>query len=333
MGRIVLVISFVLLTSGTFSQDTFSICAIDPNTGEVGSAGASCIGAPQIPQGCSILSDVIPGVGVIHTQAYYTPSNQSYAHQLMMLGLPPEQIIDSLVLHDSGNNPTIRQYGIAGQYGDTILTAAYTGVNCDDYKNHIIGPYYTIQGNILLGQAILDSMESRFLSTDGPLACRLMAALQGAKVPGADTRCLDDSLSSLSAFLRVALPDDPASNLYLDLNVPSALPGIDPIDSLQSLVDLWGGCLGTAVSSIPFGTPAQPVVINNPDGSLRIILPFATKTASKATVFDRLGREVQKFNFDPGNSFVINYNFKPGFYILLLKSDEVRWKPVKFVTH
>lgn len=33
------------------SNATFSICAIDSVTKEVGSAGASCIGTPQIPQG------------------------------------------------------------------------------------------------------------------------------------------------------------------------------------------------------------------------------------------------------------------------------------------
>jgi len=49
----------VLFTIESFA--TFSICAIDSVTQEVGSAGASCIGAPQLPEGCLILSDVHPG--------------------------------------------------------------------------------------------------------------------------------------------------------------------------------------------------------------------------------------------------------------------------------
>ena len=89
-----------------------------------------------------------------------------------------------------------------------------------DYKNHIVGPNYAIQGNILSGQAILDSMEARFLATPGPLADKLMAALQGANVPGADTRCLANGTSSLSAFLRVAKPNDLPGAFYLDLNGP-----------------------------------------------------------------------------------------------------------------
>ncbi|MEZ5148578.1 MAG: DUF1028 domain-containing protein [Bacteroidales bacterium] len=147
-----------------------------------------------------------------------------------------EDMIDSLVANDVGNNPSIRQYGIVDFYTGSPRTAAYTGANCDDYKNHIVGPNCSIQGNILRWQ-ILDSMEARFPDPKrGELTCKLMAALQGAKVIGADTRCLDDGVSSLSSFLRVAQADDPANDLYLDLNVPSTPDGIDPIDSLQSLI-------------------------------------------------------------------------------------------------
>ena len=57
-----------------YAQDTFSIVAIDTITGEVGSAGASCVYIAG--QGVRILSDVHPGLGAIHTQAYYLSANQ-----------------------------------------------------------------------------------------------------------------------------------------------------------------------------------------------------------------------------------------------------------------
>ena len=98
-------------------------------------------------------------------------------------------------------------------------SAAFTGDNCYDYKNHIIGDHYSIQGNILFGQRILDSMEYRFINTSGSLANRLMSAMQGAKIPGADTRCLNEGISSLSAFIRVAKENDNIDSLYLDINV------------------------------------------------------------------------------------------------------------------
>ena len=74
-----------------------------------------------------------------------------------------------------------------------------------------------------------------------------MEALQGANVPGADARCLADGTSSIGAFLRVAKPDDDEDDLYFEINLPSVDEGVDPIDSLQTLVDLWGGCDFTSI--------------------------------------------------------------------------------------
>ena len=216
----------------SFIYSTFSIVAIDLNNGQVGSAGASCIG------GSIIISDIHPGVGVIHTQSYWSGYNQMVASDLMDSGLSPEEIIDYLVENDVNDNPLIRQYGIVDIY-EGGRSAAYTGENCMDYKGHIIGDTYTIQGNILLGEEILLDMEYNFNSTAGSLADKLMAALQGANVQGADTRCLDDGTSSLSAFIRVAEPLDQDNNFYLDLNINNTSNGQEPINLLQALYDEW----------------------------------------------------------------------------------------------
>ena len=222
----------ILLISETLSQDTFSIVAVDPQTQEVGSAGASCI------NGSIIISDVHPGIGAVHTQSYWNSTNQNNASNLMDQGYAPEEIIEYLVENDAQGNPSIRQYGVVDLVDDG-RSAAFTGENCYDYKNHILGPTYSIQGNILLGQEVLDSMEVNFLNTSGSLATRLMAAMQGAKIPGADTRCLSSGISSLSAFIRVAQPNNLEDSLYLHLNVNNTQPGIDPIDTLQDLFDDW----------------------------------------------------------------------------------------------
>lgn len=228
------------LTISLSAQDTFSIVAVDTLTGEIGGAGASCIDESAIPGGVLIISDIIPGRGSIHTQSYWNATNQANAHNRMLEGMSPQEIIAWLVANDVQNNPQVRQYGIVDvDENGHPRSAAFTGTNCINYKNHIIGPNYTIQGNILLGQYILDSMEARFLNTEGTLAEKLMAALQGANVPGADTRCLNERTSSRSAFIRVAKPDDPPSNLWCHLVVPSTPYGVEPIDSLQVLFDQW----------------------------------------------------------------------------------------------
>lgn len=243
MKKHTLLSAFVFGSFFINAQDTFSICAVDTITGEVGSAGASCIDASQIAGGVVIISDVHPGRGVIHTQSYWLAANQNNAKNQMNLGQSPQQIITWLQANDAQNNPAIRQYGIVDfDSSGSPRSAAFTGINCFDYKNHIIGPNYSIQGNILLGQQILDSMEARFLNEPGDLACKLMSALQGAKVVGADTRCASSGNSSLSSFLRVAKPTDISPNYYIALNVPQGPAGFEPIDSLQTLFNNVHSC-------------------------------------------------------------------------------------------
>jgi hypothetical protein len=118
------------------------------------------------------------------------------------------------------------------------MAAAFTGADCMDHKSHRVGPTYAIQGNILLGPQILDSMEVRFLRSAGqPLADRLMAALQGANVPGADSRCLAGGTSSNSAFIRVAKPGD-GDEFYLNLR-NKGLTSVEPLDDLQRMFNAW----------------------------------------------------------------------------------------------
>jgi uncharacterized Ntn-hydrolase superfamily protein len=254
----------ILLFASRFlgAQDTFSIVAIDTITGEIGSAGASCIDDSQIEGGALIISDVIPGRGAIHTQSYWNATNQQNAHDRMVEGMSPQEIIDWLSTHDAGNNPAVRQYGIVDF--DSLghaRSAGFTGANCMNYKNHIAGPNYCIQGNILLGQMILDSIEARFLSTEGSFAEKMMAALQGANVVGADTRCTNNGTSSLSAFIRVARPEDPIGGFYCDLNVPSLPEGMEPIDSLQTLFNAW---LETVVGVEELAEPGEYRIYPNP---------------------------------------------------------------------
>jgi len=269
-----------------FSQDTFSIVAIDTVTGQVGSAGASCV------QDVTILTDVHPGWGVIHTQASWLAANQNYARTLMNKHMPPQEMIDSLVAHDAQNNPTIRQYGIIDLFNGG-RKAAYTGSNCTNWKGHIIGPTYTIQGNILLGSQIIDSMQARFNRTQGTLADKLMAALQGAKVIGADTRCAPRGTSSQSAFIRVARPGDTTGVLMLSLKVLNAPVNRDPIDSLQVLYNNW---LLTNIRSIGTEIPQSIILFQNypnpfnPNTNIKFSINVNTHVILK--VYNLLGAEV-----------------------------------------
>lgn len=248
--RLLLILIIYSLSIKTLrAQDTFSIVAIDSVTREVGSAGASCLELfgwfeSYKPDFITVL---FPNRGVINTQGAWLTENQANATQRMLTGDSPQQIITWLQANDFQGNPSARQYGVAGFNGAVPEVAAYTGVNCSNYKNHVTGHigsiYYAIQGNILQGQHILDSMESRFRNASGNLACRLMAGLQGANVVAADTRCINNNTSSLFAFLNVAQPTDPDTLPGLHLGVKTAWwDSLEPIDSLQILFDQAEGC-------------------------------------------------------------------------------------------
>ena len=303
----------LLIYSGANAQDTFSIIAVDSVTGEVGSAGASCVGyiIPTYPHGAQIISYVLPGTGAIHTQAAWDATNQQNATTRMLAGDSPAQIISFVTLNDAGGNSSTRQYGVVDLNSGHPRSAGFTGVNCINYKNHITGPGYSIQGNILFGQQVLDSIETRFLNTPGSLAVKLMSALQGAKILGADTRCASHNTSSLSSFIRVAQTGDTAGNFYLDLYMayPNGIIGalaVDPIDSLQTLFDTWQ--TSTSVES-PTSNLA-PVVMVYQDSNGHPVFDFNMFQhieAFKITLFDLAGKKVMEEEIR-NKTFVLDRN-------------------------
>lgn len=244
-----LILLLFLFTSlhWAMAQDTFSIVAVDPQTGEVGSAGATCVDGIAQWGGIQLLNKIIPGKGGVNAQAWICLNphiNLDNAMTQMANDLSPQEIIDWLIDNDQCSsqnfNPQYRQYGVADldENGEPRV-AAFTGSLANDYKGHITGPNYAIQGNILLGPQVLEQMEAGFLNTPGSLADKLMGAMQGANIPGADSRCLGRGTSSTSAFLRVVQPDDDINNPFLELNVLEMPFGEEPIDSLQTLFDEW----------------------------------------------------------------------------------------------
>lgn len=269
------------------AQDTFSIVAVDLATGQVGSAGATCLDDTEIAGGAIIISDVIPDVGAIHTQSYWVPENQNAAHdQVVVQGNSPEELMAWLEANDVQGNPSIRQYGMADLVSGVARAAAFTGDNCMDWKGHIVGPHYAIQGNILLGEEILTAMEAGFLQTEGSLAEKLMAAMQGANVAGADTRCLEEGVSSRSAFLRVAYPGDSSDNLTLDLLVSLTPFGVEPIDVLQEEFNAWNG-----TSELIENQGQAPLLITRQSDG-QVLLKWDGTTPADLIAFDERGSRV-----------------------------------------
>ena len=237
----------------------------------------------------------------------------------MLAGDTPQQIISWLVANDVTNNPAIRQYGIVSLVNGSPQSAGYTGTGTLNYKNHIAGINYCIQGNILLGQSILDSIEARFLSEPGDLACKLMAALQGAKVVGADTRCTSNGSSSLFAFLKVSQPNDPygSPSLLVKVKTPGGA-GIEPIDSLQTLFTAAHNCVTADVNEL-LAEDLVTVFPNPSRGAFTVQISNTDFFGGTYSLFDQGNRKIKSGPID-AMKFVVDISVPVnGTYLLQLE--------------
>lgn len=293
MKKLFTLLAALWLSMTLTAQDTFSIIAVDPATGEVGSAGATCVdGIAQFGGLIDVITDIIPGRGGVNSQAWVCIPNINLQNAItrMEAGDSPSEIITWLVNNDACNsqnfNPEFRQYGIADlDPQGNPRTAGWTGSMADDFKDDIQGATYSVQGNILLDNTILTAMENNFNNTSGTLADKLMAAMQGANVPGADSRCLARGTSSTSAYLLVYKSDDEPGDPYLRLNIEEMPFGEEPIDSLQVLYDNF-----LAVADVPFAEKVR--LFPNPVSEELILAYDASVTIKSLSVYDIQGKKL-----------------------------------------
>ena len=168
----------VLDENGEEIVATFSIVARDPATDELGIAVQS-----RAFRAGAIVSYAKAGVGAIATQA---AANQTYGPrglELLELGLSPDEVVEHLTGADPGRDR--RQLAVIDAEG---RVRAYTGSSTSAWAGHIEGEDFSAQGNILAGEAVVQAMAEAFESSSGPLALRLMDALDAGEAAGGDAR-------------------------------------------------------------------------------------------------------------------------------------------------
>lgn len=204
---------------------TFSIVAFDPETGDLGVAAQS-----KFPNVGSIIPFARAGVGAVASQSF---SNVAYATRgfaLLENGATPQQAIDIVTAHDKDRD--YRQVGIVDAQG---RAANYTGGHCFDWAGGLIGENFTVQGNVLVGEAVVEGMAQAFRQTSGPLAERLIAALVGGQAAGGDRRGQQSA-----ALLVVRENGGYGSNneRYVDISVCDHAAPIQELERLYNLCKL-----------------------------------------------------------------------------------------------
>ncbi|GFE64072.1 DUF1028 domain-containing protein [Litoreibacter roseus] len=92
-------------------------------------------------------------------------------------------VLADFVARDKGQ--TIRQAHIMDASG---VFAAHTGADCVDWAGHLIGKDHSVAGNMLAGPEVVEVTSEVFLSTTGPLATRMITAMQAGEAAGGDKR-------------------------------------------------------------------------------------------------------------------------------------------------
>lgn len=157
---------------------TYSIIAVDPETGEVGVAVQSntIAVASRVRWGRG-------GVGAIASQASSNPMMGEVGILLLERGFTAEEARDMLVGMDDG--ALNRQFAIIGTDG---IGAAWTSPDISDWKGHKCGTNYCAQGNTLTGPDVVLDMAAAFEAATGSLAERMLAGLEAAEAAGGDRR-------------------------------------------------------------------------------------------------------------------------------------------------
>ncbi len=184
---------------------TFSIVAVDPESGICGAAVAS-----KYPDVGKVVPFVRPGVGAFCTQHYHHPPWGEQALDLVEDGKAPAEVIAALLKGDRRRDQ--RQLAVIDIQGRTAVHNPTSAPKESRYWGAMTGRYYACQGNTLSGRAVVVEMAAAYEETDGSLTDRLMAALVAADCAGGDHR------GRLAAGIRVAKPGHPGYwfELYVD---------------------------------------------------------------------------------------------------------------------
>lgn len=220
-------------------EGTFSIVARDPATGELGLG----VQSKAFAAGNRVIT-IKGGLVSIAHQATVSLMYGVLGAELLRAGMTPQQALDRLVRADEDRDR--RQVAMIDSQG---RTAAWTGGGATDWKGHRCGVDYCVQGNILSGPEVVAAMARAFESASGPLAERMLAALDAGQAAGGDARGMQSAALVVASRVREW---EARSDHLIDLRVDDHRT---PLAELRRLLDLFrsGQLLSEATAKLGAG--------------------------------------------------------------------------------
>lgn len=233
---------------------TYSVVARDPATGAFGVAVQSHFFA---------VGAVVPwaqaGVGAVASQFVPETRYGSAGLEHMKAGLSARQALDRLLVEDP--TPELRQVAMVDADGQV---AVHSGARCIRTASSRSGVGWSVQGNLLTGEEVLDAMAAVMADpgaeTDFPR--RLLAALRAAEDAGGDLRG-----SQAAALVVVSANPQAQPDRLVDLRVDDAA---DPVSELERLLTLHEATaeIGVVLGLVIGGDEDTPDAMV--DGALRV---------------------------------------------------------------
>lgn len=251
----------------TLDMTTWSVVGVDPKTGDVGVAVASCV-----PSFGDAVAALVPGKGAAATQAGFDVRNRNKVFEAIKQGLTAEQVIAQVTDPAWDKDTDRRQYGVVTMHNGFVRTAGFTtplrqgllpGENgaVPRYAGVMADPGRGVsaQGNTLAGPEVVQWPLDMYRWEDptgfNSLADRLMRAIESGSRAGGDVRCNDANVRQTTsmAVIMVARGTDPpyaAENIgmtdagtskapWLSLSVKTERGGENPLIELRRQFDKW----------------------------------------------------------------------------------------------
>jgi uncharacterized Ntn-hydrolase superfamily protein len=307
----VLLLSVVAFASGPSlpTVSTFSIVAIDPQTGDLGVAVASRYFSVG-----SVVPWAMADVGAVATQANVNVGYGQQALDLLRQGMTAQEVLKKILADDKFEGKDGRQVAIVDAKGNV---AAYTGPNAPKWAGDRQGKTWSAQGNILVGPQVPEAMGKAFEATHGELAEKLYAALKAGDAAGGDAR---GRQSASMLVVRKRGGRNINNDRYVYINVDD---NPDPFTELRRLLDLnlaynYGDAAYKALDAKPadlkkaqaaaqkaagyapnnFGTRMNLAFLDYMNGDKAAALTeFEKAKALRPTEFDKAFKE--ESNYDP----------------------------------
>ena len=242
----VVAVGTALAVTPGVAEGTWSVVAMDHETGRIVIASATCVSQEALEgfpsQGLrDIQAIAVPGEGGAVAQAGVdrTRENQELIHRHLERGSHPESIVEAL--HEDPDMEH-RQFAVVDRQG---RAATFTGEENGEAALAVAdtveggGITFSVQGNLLAGEDVVTEGVDAFHAADGTLADRTMAAMEAADAAGGDVRCdcatepvpdaPCDGRSAHVAYLMAVEEGDPAGDEPGDLT-PSLLVDVTDQD-------------------------------------------------------------------------------------------------------